>query len=249
MSGHAYHEYWKPDGEARRSPTLEAFAAQGLLHPDYEAYAADTEGRWYSAECAYGVDGNEWLEYHRAHPPVYVLAGEDAPPVEEAVDPRVLAEIAAEHMQLPTGRIAWNPTLDGSGATVVNMDTFVWVEGTTTAVSVTASVPGVWSRVEARMTAMHLEASGAQDATCLTTGTPYTPGMTESECRIVFTRSSANQPVRSGQTLPTSTLTATAVWEAEWTSSVDPTPRELEVQDVTTTAEVPVAEIQSVVTG
>ncbi|QWC18038.1 hypothetical protein KKR89_16445 [Cellulomonas dongxiuzhuiae] len=99
------------------------------------------------------------------------------------------------------------------------------------------------------MTATHLDAPGAQDAACLTTGTPYTPGMTESDCRIGFTRSSANEPVKSGQTLPTSTLTATAVWEAEWTSSVDPTPRELEVQDVTTTAEVPVGEIQSAVTG
>lgn len=252
MSGYAYYEYWKPGGEARKSPTLDQFAAQGLLHPKWDdpEIAADTEGRWYSAECAYGIDGDEWLEYHQSHPPVYVFPGDPAPPVEESVDPRVLAEIAVEHMQLPEGRIAWNPSLDGSGATVINMATFVWVENTTTSVSVTASVPGVWSRVEANMTQLQLSSEGyATPSTCIgTAGTPYTPGMTDSDCKIEFYRSSAGAQPKGSGSLPTATLTARAIWEASWTSSLDPTPQALEVQPVTVTAEVPVAEIQTIVT-
>jgi len=168
--------------------------------------------------------------------------------VREDVDPEFLAQVAFEHMDLPTGTIRWNPNLKGSGATLVNQDTFVWIEDTASQVQVTASVPGVSSTVTARLTGMRLEADGADPSTCPDIGTPYTPGMTRSTCAIRFHRSSANQPVKAGQTLPTATLTATATWEATWTSTLDPTPRELESQTLTTTTEIPVAEAQTIVT-
>ncbi|SFJ64295.1 hypothetical protein [Cellulomonas sp. KH9] len=248
MTGYSYYEYWKLGGVARESGTLDAFAAQGLLHPGYEDHGTDTEGHWYDAECAAHVSGAEWLEYRQAHPPVYVLAGTPAPAVREDLDPAFLAEVAYEHMQLPAGTVRWNPSLDGTGATVVNLETFVWVEDSATSVQVTASVPGVWSRVEARMTRLTLSAPNAHDAMCTDMGTPYAAGMTRSDCAVVFTRSTAALPVKDGQRYPTATLTATATWEATWTSSLDATPQALEVQTTTTTAEVPVAEIQTVVT-
>lgn len=249
MTGAAYFEYWKPGGAGRSGMTGDAYAAQGLLHPGFEAYEGDTEGRWYEATCAVGVPGDEWLAYHREHPPVYVEPGDPAPAVVESVDPAVLAQVAAEHMQLPTGTMRWNPSLAGSGATVVNMETFVWVEDATTEVQVTASVPGVWSQVQARMTGMTVSAPNTTDVTCPDPGTPYTAGMTGSSCEIVFRRSSANQAVKAGQRYPTVTVTATSTWESTWTSSLDPTPRTLPAQTRTVTAEVPVAEVQSVVTG
>lgn len=248
-TGKAYYDYWGPGGPASDIPTLDAYRAQGLLHDGYEDHATDTEGRWYEPRCAAHVPGAEQVEYMLSHPGVYVMPGEPAPAVEESVDPEVLAEIAAEHMQLPTGTIRWNPTLEGSGATVVNTETFVWVENSTTAVEVTASVPGVWSRVQARMTSMTLSAPGTGASTCPDTGTPYSPGMTTSTCAITFTRSTAGMPVKDGQTLPTVTLTATATWEATWTSSLDPTARPLDTQTLTTTGEIPVAEVQTIVTG
>ena len=59
----------------------------------------------------------------------------------------------------------------------------------------------------------------------------------------------AQDALAAGQTLPTTTLTATARWTVTWTSSVNPDPQRLDVPPTATTAEVPVAEIQSVVTG
>jgi hypothetical protein len=48
--------------------------------------------------------------------------------------------------------------------------------------------------------------------------------------------------------VPTATLTASAQWTASWISSLNATPTALPTQAITTTAEIPVAEIQSLVT-
>ncbi|SFJ61887.1 hypothetical protein [Cellulomonas sp. KH9] len=249
-TGYEYYEYWKPGGEARNSGTLDDFAYQGLLHPDYEAHATDDEGRWYEPYCRYDTDAETSFEYYTTRQAVFVPAGDPPPAVDVVVDPQQLVRIAQDSMELPTGTIRWNPSLDGSGATVVNKPTFVWVEGAPADVEVTASVPGVWARVEARVSQLRLDAQNAESASCPDVGTPYTPGMTTSSCSLTFTRSSANlMPPKAGQSLPTATLTATAVWEATWTSSVDPAPQPLDMQTVETSAEIPVAEIQSVVTG
>lgn len=61
-------------------------------------------------------------------------------------------------------------------------------------------------------------------------------------------RSSANQPVKAGYSVPTATLTATASWTASWVSSLDATSTPLPTQTVTSNAEIPVAEIQALVT-
>lgn len=247
-TGFEHWDYWRPDGEARKSRTKDDFAAQGLLHEGWESHKDDREGRWYEAECAAHVPGDERNEYYLSHPGVYVEAGTPPPPVEEAVDPEVLAQIAFEHMQLPEAMIRWNPSLNGSGATIVNMATFIWVENAVSEVRVTARVPGVSSTVTATRGVMTLEAPGADTSTCTDAGTPYVPGMRSSSCSIQFYRSTSNQPVKDGQTLPTATLTATVAWAATWASSADPGTYALETQDITTTAEIPVAEVQAVVT-
>jgi hypothetical protein len=160
-------------------------------------------------------------------------------------------EAARDAMVLPTGTIRWNPSAQGSGATVVAMPTFVWVENSTTAVQVRAEIPATntWAQIDASMAALTLQADGAvQEKACTDNGTPYAAGMTTSSCSITFTHSSAKQPIKPGQTQRTSTLTAVASWTATWTSSLDATPQPLEVPTTTTSAEVPVAEIQAVVT-
>lgn len=247
-TGPEYYAIWGPGGSAYTSPSANPHI-EPTLHDGYEQYENETTGRWYEPLCASHVPVDEARAYYASHPAVYIIPGERTPPpAEEGLDPEFLAEVAFEHMDLPVGRLRWNPSLDGSGATVVNLDTFVWIENTTTQVQVTASVPGVSSTVTATMTSLLLEADGADDATCDDAGTPYAPGMARSTCSIVFYRSSANLvPVKAGQTLPTATLTATATWEARWTSTLG-AGGDLESQSIVTTAEIPVAEIQTIVT-
>ena len=249
-TGAAYFEYWKPGGVARQSGTLSAYADQGLLNQGYEAYATDTTGHWYDAACQFDAPTDVSTAYRVAHPPRFVPATEAAPAAQADVAPAVLAQVAFESRELPHGVIRWNPTLEGSGATVVNLDTWVWVEGAATTVTVTATVPsGTWAQVDTKLDHLDLTAPGADPATCKDTGVPWTKGATSPTCAIVFYHSSANQqPVKTGQSLPTATLTETGTWTATWFSSLDPTRTTLDPQKITTTAEVPVAEIQALVT-
>lgn len=249
MTGQEYFEYWKPGGVARQAGTLDAYAAQGLLHPGYEAYATDAAGHWYEGTCRFDAPADQATAYRASHPPLFVLASQPVPAPQADVDPAVLAQVAFEAMDLPHGVIRWNPTLEGSGATVVNTDTWVWVEGAPTTVSVTAQVPsGTSAQVDATLDHLNLTAPGADPASCPDTGVAWTKGATSTSCSIVFYHSSANQPVKTGQTLPTATLTATGSWTATWFSSLDPTRTALPAQDLTTTTEIPVAEIQALVT-
>lgn len=219
------------------------------VYPDFMQYA-DKDGHWYTTRCRADAPPALVVEYQRTHPPRFVETGTPAPPPEPDVDPRVLVEAARDAMLLPTGQIRWNPSLDGSGATVVNLPTFVWVENSTTTVQVRAEIPatGTWAQIDATLGGLDLSADGAEPTTCSDNGTPYAPGMTTSSCAIQFVRSTANQPAKPGQSLPTTTLTATARWTATWASSLDPAPRPLDIPATTTTAEVPVAEIQTIVT-
>jgi hypothetical protein len=247
----AYYEYWKPGGVARESSTLEAFAYQGLLYPNYdsEEYKTDTTGLWYGPECRFGAPVDYESEFRATHPPVYWWPADPVPASTEDVDPRVLAQIAYEFTDLPAGTVGWSPTIGGVAATIVNLDTWVWVAGAPTTVSVTASIPsGTWARVDAVLDWVELSAPGADPATCDEPGIAWTASATSTPCSIVFTRSSANQAVKDGQSFPTSTLTITAVWTASWVSSDNPTPTALPTQEIATTAEVPVAEIQTLVT-
>ncbi len=253
-TGQKYASMWTADGQFTGLqddlPQEDRFAPWD----GWKGHETDTAGAWWVPQCSdanWSGTREEFVAYRNAysaaHDPVYVEAGQ-APPVGE-VSPEVLAQIAYESMDLPEGVIRWSPSLQGRGLTVVNADTWVWVEGAPTSVAVTAQIAsGSWARVDANVVGMELSAPGADAASCADTGTAWSAGATAS-CSIRFTRSSANQPVKAGQTLPTSTLTAGATWQATWVSSLDAAPRPLPNQSITTTAEIPVAEIQSVVTS
>lgn len=222
-------------------------AERSIELPGWQDHATDDDGAWWIPVCD---DLTKFDAYNARNDPVYVVPGVAPPVGEVAVPPEVLAEIASEAMDLPAGTIRWNPSSSGSGVTVVNVDTWVWVENGPTTVSITASVPGVSATVDAALDHLDVSAAGADPARCAGAGVAWSEGADPAAaCTIVFSRSSANQAVRSGQTLPTSTLTATATWTASWTSSLDPTRTDLPSQDITTSAEIPVAEIQSVVTS
>lgn len=216
-----------------------------ILLPNFEAYQDETVSGWWIPSCE---DPALFAAYKAVNDPVFVDEGDPVPAGEASISPEVLAQVAYESMDLPKGTIRWNPSLvDVSGATLVNMDTWVWVENAPTSVSVTAEIPGTWARVDATFARMTLSAPGADSSTCATTGVPWQAN-TEPPCSLVFFHSSANQPVKDGYDLPTATLSGTASWASSWVSSLNPTPTVLAPQDVVTTAEIPVAEIQTIVT-
>ncbi len=248
MTGYEYYEYWKVGGPARESDTLDDFAAQGLLNQGYEDHATDTEGRWWEPTCAFDTPGDVAINYYRTHPGVFVVPGDPPPPVEVRVPPEVLAQVAFEAMDLPRGTVQWNPRLPGSGATIINTDTWVWMDDAPVTASVTARVDGgQWARVDAQLAELTVSAPGADAVSCPDAGTPWSEGAGSTSCALTFFRSSANQPVKSGYTVPTSTMTVTARWTASWVSSAGGAPTQLPDQDMVTTAEVPVAEIQAIV--
>jgi hypothetical protein len=115
---------------------------------------------------------------------------------------------------------------------------------------VRAEIPGTWAQVDAQLSGLELSAPGAEQLNpdgCPDTGTPWTAGASGTTCGVRFWRSTANQHLKDGQTLPTATLTATATWTASWTSSLNGTVTPLASQTLTTVAEIPVAELQSLV--
>jgi len=250
-TGAQYAQDWGEDGKFfEANGGSSGYAYIRTVYPDFMEYA-DKDGHWYASMCRSDAPSAVIVEYQRTHPPRFVEAGDPVPAVEPEVDPEVLMQAARDAMVLPTGTIRWNPSMQGSGATVVNMPTFVWVENSTATVQVRAEIPttDTWAQIDASLATLRLQADGAvQDKPCTDNGTPYVAGMATSSCSITFTRSSANQAVKPGQTLPTATLTATANWTAAWTSSLDATPRSLTIPPTTTSTEVPVAEIQSIVT-
>lgn len=249
LTGVEYAKNWSPGGKDYVNNANGGYPWEHLVYDDYQNHA-HSEGRWYSPTCRPDAPPAYTVAYLDSHPVRFVEPTEPAPRPDPQIDPEVLAHAARDAMVLPTGTIRWNPSLNGSGATVVGIPTFVWVEDAADTVTVRAEVleTGTWAQVDARMTRLHLSADGAEDRTCTTLGTPYTTGMTSSDCSIEFHRSSAGLPAANGD-LPTATLIATASWEAHWTSSLTTGQQQLEVRNTTTTAHVPVAEIQTIVTS
>ncbi|MBO0919756.1 hypothetical protein J1G42_02815 [Cellulomonas sp. zg-ZUI222] len=255
-TGAEYAAFW--EGEANQKAMAQVphrYRAQAL--PGYQEHALKgaEDGGWYGPWCREGVDGEFLLSYLDTHPPRFFEANEPRPAAAAEVEPRVLAEAAYEAMELPRGTVRWNPSVEGSGATVVNMATWVWVEGAASTATVRATLPsGPWVQVEAVIERVEVTAPGivGSDDTvrCDDLGVPWTPDADDAgtTCEVVFERSSANQPVKHGREHPTATMVVTTVWSASWTSWLDATPVDLGEQTTTVPAEVPVGEIQTVVT-
>jgi hypothetical protein len=227
---------------------------RGKALPDYEEHAAKgpDEGGWYGPWCRDGVDGAFVLTYLESHPARFFEKGEALPSAAQEVEPHILAEAAYEAMELPKGTVRWNPSLNGSGATLVNWETWVWVEDAARTATVRATLPsGPWAQVDAVIERVEVTAPGADPVTCEDLGVPWTAEQDAAgtTCAITFHRSSANQTVKGDREHPSATMEVTTVWSASWTSWLDATPVPLGTRSTMVTAEVPVAEAQSVVTG
>ncbi|WP_019136469.1 hypothetical protein [Cellulomonas massiliensis] len=248
-TGYEYYEYWKPGGEARESDTLDDFAYQNLLNPDYEKYKDDKEGRWYEPFCGIDTPADFARQYYLSHTGIFVEAGDPPPTAEVEVDVRELAEIAYDAMELPEGTLTWNPKLSGTGAAVVNTGTWVWVEDAAETATVRAEVGDTWAEVSAHVTTLRVSSPDLPVDECSSGEGGPKPTAGHAAC-IAFPRSTARLGSGSGGGLPTATITATATWAASWTSSEGGGAQDLGTQPgPPASGEVPVAEVQSIVEG
>lgn len=174
-------------------------------------------------------------------------AGEAIPP--PLVDPEELARVAREVMVIPVPAFDRNPKIRSAGApTLVGLPTWFWVQnpasvgGPAGTRTIQAQVGDVWAQVVARTGGLRLS-SPAGGTTCppARATTAYGAGVPAAgACTVEFTRASVAYP----KGYP---VTASTGWQATWTGSggtgggLDPLAR-------TVTAQVPVAEVQNVVT-
>ncbi|WP_170119644.1 hypothetical protein [Haloactinopolyspora alba] len=183
------------------------------------------------------------------------VAGE---PPEPAVDPETLAIEARELMVIDEPDVERNPKIDGSGpvgATFVNIPTWFWVtdpemvggaEGTRT---IRAEVlgTGVWAEVTAETGGLSVAyPGGSQQCPPEVALREWSPGSSDAAgCTVSFPRASVGFP--DGYPVEASTQW-NATWEGE-TGDGESVGGELDPLQRSTTVNVPVAEVQTLVQG
>lgn len=246
-SGADFYAAWQPDGKYGSVWNYYSTPFTGMVVSDaeLEAHKDDTAGRWAYPTCEHsnfrgepGTWGDFWEDYMATHGMVFVPEGQEPPAPEVAVE--TLRDIARNALTLPPPTVGWNPKLQGNAATIVNFDTWVWLEDPTTSFYVTATAGANSATVDATLRDMTLSAPSADDVTCAGAGTPWSPGAS-SDCSIVFTRSSASEPGLK------TTLSISTGWDTTW--SANGVPRgALDGQVMTSQAQIPVAEVQTIIT-
>ena len=163
--------------------------------------------------------------------------------VPERVDPRVLAERAADQVAIPAVQLEMNPTAE-QGA-VVNVETWLWVDSSSwNPVTAQASAGNVVVTATASPRRVIWAMGNGDRVTCEGPGSPYDRSRASAEqstdCSYTYRKSSAR--AEGG----VYTVTATVVWEVSWTvtgaaggGSLGTAPRSQSIR-------LPVKEIQAV---
>ena len=238
-TGKDYYEWYQKQGPKGPDnyPTEPPF-------PGYEKYKDDDKGYWWTGSCSgENYEGDDFTDYaaewYEQNPPIYVEEGdpEPVPPI----PPETLMQVAYDAMELPEPDIGWNPSRSGDGATFVNLDTWLWLNDGLVELEVNAEAGDNVARVEAVLGSMNYSAPNAAPVSCTGTGVEWTPGASSTDCSLVFERSSANQPGGVSRVL------AESQWDIEWFANGEPQGA-LDPQTTTATFDIPVAEVQTVVT-
>jgi hypothetical protein len=190
----------------------------------YKNYNLDKkdEGNWWVAI----RDEDRWMEPEAQacdRKPFWAETG-DAPPVENAVTPRVLAELAYNRIELPTTEVSLAPET----ATKVNLPTWAWLDRAKfKEVAVTAQLNAGGLNIQATTTAKPVSLKlepGTKDAETYpasgectinaddSIGEPYAKGKSDETppCGIKYLRSSGDGTFK---------LQATITWEIAWTGT------------------------------
>lgn len=239
MTGQEYAEY--ADGSAE-SDWLHMNPDSGPYKPrtDYKKHKDDTKGHWYGPVCSSGnFDGDldkffdfaqTWFDKNEA---IYVEENQ-SPPI-PPIPPEMLLEAAQEAMTLPEPTFNWNPKTNAGAATLVNVDTWLWLNDSVDSGTITASAGSNSVSVDAKLDQVKFSAPTAAPVACADAGTAWSPGAT-SDCVLTFRRSNTATPV-----------TATSSWSLTWTSNGEPQGA-LDPVTAAQTAPIKVDEMQTVVT-
>jgi hypothetical protein len=226
----------------------------------WEAAAKGGPASWYKVMCLdpadypdYGIPGYEGIDpnggtpnfgtYHyKAFP-----AGTNPPP--PRVDPVELAEMARDEMEIILPKPEHNPKVQGSGggeATLVGIPTWFWVgPQALDQRNIHAEVDngGVAVDLVAKTGGLALSWSGGSPAPCPPDRATkaYEPGQSDPNdpdaCTVVFERASPGYRVNASTT-----------WDAHWTSTTAPYAGDVAPYVAGSTVDVPVAEVQNIVT-
>jgi hypothetical protein len=166
-------------------------------------------------------------------------------PDSEAPGPAMLARVATSRLVLPVPQVELAPPLPA--AQLVRLPTWWWIsDDVWRARSASASVPGVTVTAVGTPVASVWDTGDGAEVSCEGPGTPYTGGAGAAEagspdCGHTYQRSSAGQP---GGAYP---VRVTITWQVSWSGG--DASGTLGPLFSTSTVEVPVAEVQAVVTS
>ncbi|MFJ2568739.1 hypothetical protein ACIQ8G_16770 [Streptomyces sp. NPDC094154] len=243
---------------------------QKYLEPIWEAESTGYE--WDAAQRDRYVDGHPYKDFNKdkagkgywwdsyvnkdfppgwdkCEEPIFWVDQGAAPPadIENAVTPRVLAELAYNEIRVPGTEVALAP----AGVTKVNLPTWAWLDGVRfRPVSVTASVPvlGISATTTAEPVSLRIDPGTADAETYPASGVcaidggrigeAYAKGKADRTppCGLKYLRSSGDGSYR---------LRATITWKIHWTGTGD-TGGELPEGTFGDTQDVRVQEIQAV---
>jgi hypothetical protein len=160
--------------------------------------------------------------------------------------PRALAQEALATMHLPGPAVAMSPP---SGAEVVNLQDWLWVDPSTWhPISATATAGPVSATATATPDRVVYDMGNGSQVVCNGPGTPYNPSVPAAQqttnCSYTYLASSAGQPSNRY------TVTATIYWSVRWSATGAPGGGNLgEIAGDTTSTAVTVDEIQAVNTA
>jgi len=212
----------------------------------------DATGHWYDWVCNSDASTAEWTNtgIPGGWPWRWVDNGTPSVGGQTVLSTSVLAEIAASALHIPDTQVTLSPA---PGAQTVNLPTWIWVDAKTIEPqSATASLAkfNMSATVTAKPVRLDIAVSGP-DADAAPThlscrvkgdgsvGTAWHDGASgSSDCSLTFLRATVHAQ---------NTLTATLVWEVDFTGSGSNWPRQVQVS--APAQAITVKEIQTIVTG
>ncbi|WP_066933186.1 hypothetical protein [Microtetraspora fusca] len=222
--------------------------------PDLVGAGGDTDGLIQKYRDKLGQEGRWWRpSYNEADPNGVACAGALAPAVwvpngqtpPAGITPEDLLQIARAALTVPEPKLKLSP----DARSFVNLPTWVWLDGAGPVTrSVTATLPGVMSAtVTATLKNIEIDAGTTSDRAevrqnCGATGHPYAKGG-DFTCGVRYLRASIDLPRQ------VYTMTVTAVWPVTGAVGQGGAPIAYTPLRATVTRDVPVGEVQSVVTG
>ena len=213
---------------------------QEPTYPGYEKHKKDQDGHWYGGACSsetFGDDLDGFFKYadkwFAGHKTIWVPGGQQPPT--PPVPPEILLMAAQKALTLPEPTFDYNPKENGA-ASLVNLDTWFWLDKDIDTGDVTASAGGNSVTVTATRESVSFTAPTAGSVSCADGGTEWSNGAS-SNCVLYFRQASAGTPV-----------TSTARWGLSWTANGAPRGN-LPGITASQTDDVKVIEVQSVVNG